>query len=41
MGYVRTDLAKDGTALGLVVRGQTLPARVVPLPFIQKRFHKL
>jgi aminomethyltransferase len=40
MGYVRPDLAKDGTALGLMVRGQKLPARVVPLPFIPKRFHK-
>jgi len=40
MGYVRPDLAKDGTELGLVVRGQKLPARVVPLPFVQKRFHK-
>jgi aminomethyltransferase len=40
MGYVRPDLAKDGTTLGLIVRGQTLPARVAPLPFIPKRFHK-
>jgi len=40
MGYVRSDLAKDGTPLGLVVRGQTLPARVAPMPFIPKRFHK-
>lgn len=40
MGYVRTDLAKDGTPLGLVVRGQTLAAKVAPLPFITKRFHK-
>ena len=40
MGYVRSDLAKDGTPLGLIVRGQSLPARVVPLPFITKRFHK-
>ncbi|MBI1211976.1 MAG: glycine cleavage system aminomethyltransferase GcvT [Alphaproteobacteria bacterium] len=40
MGYVRPDLAKDGTPLGLVVRGQTLAAKVAPLPFIPKRFHK-
>ncbi len=40
MGYVRSDLAKDGTPLGLVVRGQSLPARVAPMPFIPKRFHK-
>jgi len=41
MGYVRADLAKDNTELGLIVRGQRMPARVVPLPFVQKRFHKL
>jgi len=40
MGYVRADLAKDNTELGLIVRGQKMPARVVPLPFVQKRFHK-
>jgi aminomethyltransferase len=40
MGYVSPNYAKDGTELGLIVRGQKLPARVVPLPFIQKRFHK-
>jgi aminomethyltransferase len=40
MGYVRPDLGVDGTALGLMVRGQNLPARVVPMPFVPKRFHK-
>ncbi|MBP6011047.1 MAG: glycine cleavage system aminomethyltransferase GcvT [Alphaproteobacteria bacterium] len=40
MGYVRPDVANDGTELGLIVRGQKLPARVVPLPFVPKRFHK-
>jgi aminomethyltransferase len=40
MGYVRADLANDGTPLTLIVRGQKLPARVVPMPFVQKRFHK-
>ncbi|MFM9863061.1 MAG: glycine cleavage T C-terminal barrel domain-containing protein, partial [Micropepsaceae bacterium] len=40
MGYVRADLANDGTELGLIVRGQKLPARVVPMPFVPKRFHK-
>jgi aminomethyltransferase len=40
MGYVRPDLANDGTELGLIVRGQKLPARVVPMPFVAKRFHK-
>jgi aminomethyltransferase len=40
MGYVLSHLAKDGTELGLIVRGQKLPARIVPLPFVPKRFHK-
>ncbi len=38
MGYVRKDLAADGTALFLQVRGNSLPARVVPLPFVHHRY---
>jgi aminomethyltransferase len=38
MGYVRKDLAADGTALHLIVRGKSLPARVVPMPFIPHRY---
>ena len=40
MGYVSPQHAAESTQVGLVVRGQTLPAKVVPLPFIPKRFHK-
>jgi aminomethyltransferase len=40
MGYVAASHAKDGTELGVIVRGQTLKARVSPMPFVQKRFHK-
>ena len=40
MGYVSPQYAKDGTALGLKVRTQVLPARVVPMPFVPKRFYK-
>jgi aminomethyltransferase len=40
MGYVSPEYAKDGTALGLKVRTQVLPARVVPMPFVPKRFYK-
>ncbi len=40
MGYVRAELANDGTSLSLIVRGQKLAARVAPMPFVQKRFHK-
>jgi aminomethyltransferase len=38
MGYVRKDLAEEGTALHLMVRGKPLPARVVPLPFVPHRY---
>ena len=38
MGYVRKDLAADGTRLNLIVRGRTIPATVVPLPFIPHRY---
>lgn len=38
MGYVRRDLARDGTALQLIVRGRPLPATVVPLPFFPHRY---
>jgi aminomethyltransferase len=33
MGYVAAARAAVGTAVGLVVRGKPLPARVAPLPF--------
>jgi len=38
MGYVRRDLALDGTRLNLIVRGRQLPATVVPLPFVPHRY---
>jgi aminomethyltransferase len=38
MGYVRKDLAAEGTQLHLLVRGKPLPARVVPLPFVPHRY---
>jgi aminomethyltransferase len=38
MGYVRRDLAADGTRLILLVRGKSLSATVVPLPFIPHRY---
>lgn len=38
MGYVRRDLAADGTALSLLVRGKPLPSRVVPMPFVPHRY---
>jgi aminomethyltransferase len=38
MGYARRDLSGDGTKLSLMVRGKTLPATVVPMPFIPHRY---
>jgi aminomethyltransferase len=38
MGYVRKDLAADGTRLNLIVRGKAVPATVVPLPFVPHRY---
>lgn len=38
MGYVRKDLAADGSKLNLIVRGKPVPATVVPLPFVPHRY---
>jgi aminomethyltransferase len=38
MGYVRRDLAADGTELSLLVRGKPLPATIVPMPFVPHRY---
>ena len=38
MGYVRRGLAADSTELGLMIRGQLHPARVVTLPFVPHRY---
>jgi aminomethyltransferase len=40
MGYVRKDLADDGTRLDLLVRGKSVPATVVPLPFVPHRYQR-
>jgi aminomethyltransferase len=34
MGYVQSAFAENGTQLELKVRGQSLPARVAPMPFV-------
>jgi len=36
MGYVPIDFTSEGTTLGIVIRGKTVSARVVKLPFLQK-----
>ena len=38
MGYVRRNLATEGTKLHLQVRGRSLPTTVVPMPFVPHRY---
>lgn len=40
MGYVATPAAAEGTAVGLIVRGQPRPAKIVKLPFVPHRYHR-
>ena len=40
MGYVATAFAKAGTAVGLIVRGRTLPAQIAKLPFVQQSYFR-
>ncbi len=40
MGYVRKDLADNGTRVGLILRGKPIPAVVSPLPFVPHRYQR-
>ncbi|HEX9465793.1 MAG TPA: glycine cleavage system aminomethyltransferase GcvT [Alphaproteobacteria bacterium] len=40
MGYVAAGSTAEGTPVGLVVRGQNRPAKIVKLPFVPHRYHK-
>ena len=40
MGYVESSFAAVGTPIQLIVRGQALPASVVPLPFVPNKFKR-
>ena len=40
MGYVKIEYMAPDTELGLVVRGKTIPAKVVKMPFVTKNFVK-
>ena len=40
MGYVKRKYAKIGTKINLLVRGKTMPAHVVKLPFIANNFYR-
>ena len=39
MGYVDTKSAEIGTKVGLLVRGKTIAAQIVKLPFVKHSFH--
>ena len=38
MGYVQADHSEPGTPVNLMVRGKSLGAAVVPLPFVPHRY---
>jgi len=40
LGYVEARAAKVGTPLGLIVRGEARPAKVVALPFVPHRYFR-
>ncbi|HEY4345033.1 MAG TPA: glycine cleavage system aminomethyltransferase GcvT [Parvibaculum sp.] len=40
MGYVETAFSKTGTDVELMVRGKGRPAKIVAMPFVEKRFHR-
>jgi aminomethyltransferase len=40
MGYVRRDLAADGTQLYAMLRGKPVPTTVAPLPFVAHRYSR-
>lgn len=40
MGYVGTELSATGTELQAMVRGKSLPVRVVKLPFVAQRYYR-
>ena len=40
MGYVDTNFAADGIAVGVIVRGVTRPTIVAPLPFVPHRYRR-
>jgi len=40
MGYVESAFAADGTEINLMVRGNAMPARVAPMPFVEHRYKR-
>ncbi len=40
MGYVQSEHARPGNEVGLMVRGEARPARVVEMPFVPHRYYR-
>jgi aminomethyltransferase len=40
MGYLRTDLAANGTRVNAVVRGRKVPMEVTAMPFVPPNYHR-
>tara|TARA_R110000824_G_scaffold118960_19_gene272643 strand:+ start:62352 stop:63521 length:1170 start_codon:yes stop_codon:yes gene_type:complete len=40
MAYITTEFSKVGTEVQLMVRGKGRPAKIVGMPFVEKRFHR-
>ena len=40
MGYVTTDFSEAGTVLNISIRGKSLPAEVVSLPFVTSNYKR-
>ncbi len=40
MGYVPTAFSKNGTELGVLVRGKTMKAKVEKMPFVPSRYFR-
>ena len=40
MGYVEAAHSRPGTRVDLIVRGKSLPAEIVALPFTPARFYR-
>ncbi len=40
MGYVTSELAEEGTEVGLMVRGQSRQAEIVAMPFVEPGYHR-
>ncbi len=41
MGYIDRDYATPDTEVNLLLRGKLLPAKIVRLPFVQRRYHNI